>query len=414
VALAQEVVHSFKSSKKKHGSVGFKLDFHKAYDILEWNFILAVLRNLGFDQRFITLIYQCISTVSFTLLLNGSRSVKITPERGIRQGDPLSPYLFILCNKVLARMLNREVDRGTVKGVKLVVGAPSISKLLYFDDVLLFCGAKIAEVEVLMNYVDKFCSWSSQSLSKDKSGIFVSKGVHVQFTRQVKHMWGIKQLASNVKYLGVPLFLSHNKTRDFSFVKEKLESQINGWKCKSLKSLSWSGRATLIKYVALATPIYNMSTFKLPKGLNDSIDSLVQKFWWNPRNDGIKFATPKAWVDLCKPLSEGGLSFQAFESFNEVMIAKLAWWVLSRRDSFCVQVLRAKYKVGCNWLLKNPSKNASFVWRGIEGARSLLAQGACRLVGSGNDIVVWRDPWIPDLPNFIPPPIIPTKICSAL
>uniref|UniRef100_A0A2N9J1A1 Reverse transcriptase domain-containing protein n=1 Tax=Fagus sylvatica TaxID=28930 RepID=A0A2N9J1A1_FAGSY len=117
VALAQEVVHSFKSSKKKHGSVGFKLDFHKAYDILEWNFILAVLRNLGFDQRFITLIYQCISMVSFTLLLNGSRSVKITPERGIRQGDPLSPYLFILCNEVLARMLNREVDRGLLRGL---------------------------------------------------------------------------------------------------------------------------------------------------------------------------------------------------------------------------------------------------------------------------------------------------------
>uniref|UniRef100_A0A2N9ELJ7 RNase H type-1 domain-containing protein n=1 Tax=Fagus sylvatica TaxID=28930 RepID=A0A2N9ELJ7_FAGSY len=213
--------------------------------------------------------------------------------------------------------------------------------------------------------------WSSQSLSKDKSGIFVSKGVHVQFTRQ-----------------------------------EKLESRINGWKCKSL---SWSGRATLIKYVALATPIYSMSAFKLPKGLRDSINSLVRKFWWNPRKDGIKFATPKAWIDLCKPLLEGGLGFRAFESFNEAMIAKLAWWVLSRRDSFCVQVLKAKYKVGCNWLLKNPSKNASFAWRGIEGARSLLARGACWLVGSGNDILVWRDPWIPNLPNFIPQPRNPNQ-----
>jgi hypothetical protein len=96
------------------------------------------------------------------------------------------------------------------------------------------------------------------------------------------------------------------------------------------------------------------------------------------------------------------------------MIAKLAWWVLSRRDSFCVQVLRAKYKVGCNWLLKNPSKNASFVWRGIEGARSLLARGACRLVGSGNDILVWGDPWIPDLPNFIPQPRNPNQDMQCL
>ena len=67
VALAQEVVHSFRKTKKKNGYVGFKLDFHKAYDRLEWNFIITVLRTLGFDQAVINLIHQCISTVSFTL-----------------------------------------------------------------------------------------------------------------------------------------------------------------------------------------------------------------------------------------------------------------------------------------------------------------------------------------------------------
>ena len=103
VALAQEIVHSFKQSKKRKGSVGFKLDFHKAYDSLEWTFILRVLKVVGFDQKVINLIYQCISTVSFTLLLNGSKSSSFSPSRGIRHGDPLSPYLFILCSEVLAK-----------------------------------------------------------------------------------------------------------------------------------------------------------------------------------------------------------------------------------------------------------------------------------------------------------------------
>jgi hypothetical protein len=258
VVLAQEIVHSFKQSKKKKGNVGFKLDFHKAYDSLEWTFILRVLKAVGFDQKVINLIYQCISTVSFTLLLNGSKSSSFSPSRGIRQGDPLSPYLFILCNEVLARLINVEVDRGLLRGLNLAPGAPNISKLFYADDVLLFCGAKIAEVDTLMNCVDKCCSWSGQSISKEKSGMFVSKGVHHHFCRQLKDLWGFKVLPKDVKYLGVPLFLTQRKSKDFSFVKERLESKISRWK---RKSLSWMGRATLLKSVAQSIPSYTMSTF---------------------------------------------------------------------------------------------------------------------------------------------------------
>jgi hypothetical protein len=84
VVLAQEVVHSFKKSKKKKGAMGFKLDFHKAYDRLEWNFIITVLKALGFDQKVTNMIFQCISTVSFTLLLNGGKSSSFSPSKGIR------------------------------------------------------------------------------------------------------------------------------------------------------------------------------------------------------------------------------------------------------------------------------------------------------------------------------------------
>ena len=84
VVLAQEVVHSFKKSKKRKESVGFKIDFHKAYDSLEWDFIYKVLAMVGFDRNFIGLIHQCIITVRYSLLLNGSKSSSFTPSRGIR------------------------------------------------------------------------------------------------------------------------------------------------------------------------------------------------------------------------------------------------------------------------------------------------------------------------------------------
>ena len=166
---------------------GLSWDFDKAYDSLEWDFILAMMRALGLDRKVVDLVHQCISIVQFTLLLNSTKSSSFTPVRGLRQGDPLSLYLFIMCADVLARLINREVARGSIKGVKLGLGAAAISKLFYADDVLLFCGAKISEVDVLMNCIDKYYLWSGQSISIEKSGIFVSKGVHRNFIAQVKN-----------------------------------------------------------------------------------------------------------------------------------------------------------------------------------------------------------------------------------
>ena len=321
VVLAQEVVHSFKQRKRKKGFMGLKLNFHKAYDYLEWEFICRVLMALGFDSAVVNLIKQCLSTVKFTLLLNGTKSSSFTPSRGIRQGDPLSPYLFILCSEVLARLINKEVVGGNIHGAKIAPSSPGITKLMYADDVVLFCGAKIAEVKALMRCVEKFCGWSGLSVNIEKSRLFVSKGVHSQFCRQVKNMWGFKKLASDVQYLGLPLFLSANKSKAFSFVKERLNTRISGWKSKSLSQM---GRSTLIKSVALTSPIYVMAAFKLPTGLCSELDAMVHQFWWSPRKDGNRFFSPMAWSDICKPLADGGLGFRSFESFNEAMIAKLA------------------------------------------------------------------------------------------
>ena len=238
LVMAQEVVHSFNQMKRKKGYVGFKLDFKKAYDSLEWEFILSMLRAMGFDQKVIMLIHQCISIVHYTHLLNGTKSSSIEPSRGLRQGDPLSPFLFIMCADVLARMINREVLRGAIKAVKVNPGADAISKLFYADDVILFCDAKTSEVEALMQCIEKYCLWSGQTISVEKFGIFVLKGVRRNFIAQVKNQWGFKKLSSSLKYLGVPLFLTRNKSKDFAFVKEKLESRTANWKSKAL---SWIG-----------------------------------------------------------------------------------------------------------------------------------------------------------------------------
>ena len=127
-----------------------------------------MLKAVGFDGNVAKLINQCLSIVRLTLLLNGTKSSSITPSRGIRQGDPLSPYLFILCSEVLARLVNREANAGRIHGAKIATGALGITKLVYANDVLLFCGAKISEIDVLMSCVNKFCGWSGLSVSTEE------------------------------------------------------------------------------------------------------------------------------------------------------------------------------------------------------------------------------------------------------
>ena len=137
MALTQEVVHSFKKTQKKNGFLGVKLDFQKAYDRLEWDFLIIVLKVFGFSAKFTSLIHQCLSIVQFSILLNGGQCPSFIPSQGIRQGDPISPYLFILGSEVLCRLINREISLGQLSAVKVSGNAPSISKLCYADDLII-------------------------------------------------------------------------------------------------------------------------------------------------------------------------------------------------------------------------------------------------------------------------------------
>lgn len=131
-----------KPRKHNNGFVGIKLDIAKAYDSLEWNFINNTLQAIGFPPNLVKTIMLCISSVTFSVLINGQPTDPFQPKRGIRQGDPLSPYIFILCAEVLSGMIARDQINGLITGISIATNAPPISHLLYADDIILFCRAK--------------------------------------------------------------------------------------------------------------------------------------------------------------------------------------------------------------------------------------------------------------------------------
>lgn len=147
LVVAQEMFHSLKNRNKGGNmNVAIKLDMNKAYDRLEWHFLERILLTYGFCPRWVSLVMKLVSTVSYTYKINGLVSQKIIPQRGLRQGDPLSPYLFILAADALSHLINRASSSGLIKGVQLARGAPTLTHLFFADDAVLFAQANEEEI----------------------------------------------------------------------------------------------------------------------------------------------------------------------------------------------------------------------------------------------------------------------------
>ena len=146
VLVAFETMHFINQKRKgKQGLMAIKLDMSKAYDRVEWAYLEAIMRRLGFQDRWISLMMMCENSVSYSVLVNGEPKGRFFPTRGLRQGDPISPYLFLLCAEGLLAML-RQVERGEIpRGISVGKQAPLVSHLLFADDCIVFCKASIEE-----------------------------------------------------------------------------------------------------------------------------------------------------------------------------------------------------------------------------------------------------------------------------
>ena len=151
IIIVQEMLHSMRKKKGSQGCMAIKIDLEKAYDRLRWPFIREMLLEARLPQKMIDVILNCVSLSSFSVLWNGDKTEAFTPSRGVRQGDPLSPYLFVLCMERLNHLIEDSVNKGDWKPIRACRGGPPIASLFFADDLILFGEASLSQARTIKN-----------------------------------------------------------------------------------------------------------------------------------------------------------------------------------------------------------------------------------------------------------------------
>lgn len=200
----------------------------------------------------------------YSILLNGSSFGNNIPSRGLRQRDPLSPYLFILGAEVLSRLFIRAEKESLISGIKVAKRAPGISHLFFVDDIFIFTGAIIQEAREIKEILEEYCEVSGQMINFNKSATSFSKGACRNRCKTIISILGVRSLLDNETYQSNPLNVGRNKGRTFQPTVDKVKNKIQS--CQ-IPLLSQAGRNALTKYITSAIPVYSMSVLRFLKGL---------------------------------------------------------------------------------------------------------------------------------------------------
>ena len=392
ILIAQEMFHGLRTNKScQNKFMAIKTDMSKAYDRIEWDFIEALLYKMGFDPHWIKLMRECISSVQYRVLINGQPRGLIIPQRGLRQGDPLSPYLFIMCTEALIANIKKAERLKQLTGLKVARACPAVSHLLFADDSLFFCKAKKEECQTILRILKEYETVSGQQINFQKSSIQFGHKIEESCRQELRDILGIQNIGGMGSYLGLPESLGGSKVQVFGFVQETLNNRVNGW---TFRFFTKGRKEVIIKSVVTALPNHVMSVYRLPKATVKKLTSAVAQFWWSP-GGGTKGIHWKSWDKLCVPKDNGGLGFKDLTDFNTAMLGKQLWRLIEKPNTLFSRVFKGRYYRNASPLEPIRSYSPSYGWRSITSARSLVCKGLIKRVGTGSSISVWNDPWLP-------------------
>nr|CAD1823673.1 unnamed protein product [Ananas comosus var. bracteatus] len=263
---AHILVHHLHSSNQQ--AALFKIDFERAFDNINWHFLTELLQTRGFGQRWINWISCLLHSSTTAVLVNGAAGLPFTCKRGLRQGDPLSPLLFILCTDVLFQMLHFASSAHFLPSIG--IGDAKLHTLQFADDMLLFFDGSTRLAAVIKLILDAFSATSGLKINFQKSAI-IPISLHGNQASSLACFFGCSTHGFPFKYLGLPLSPKKLHKADYLPLIEKLDNRLAGWKGLTL---SRAGRLALLNSVLSSIPTFFCTAFRLPSWVINSIDKI--------------------------------------------------------------------------------------------------------------------------------------------
>ncbi|GJU08786.1 RNA-directed DNA polymerase, eukaryota [Tanacetum coccineum] len=378
---------------KKQQAMVFKVDFAKAYDSIRWDFLEDVLRAFGFGSKWCSWIRGCLHSGMASVLLNGSPTSEFQFHCGLKQGDPLAPYLFILIMESLHLSLSRAIEAGIFKGIK-IGSSLNISHLFYADDAVFIGEWSIANLSGITHILHCFSLLSGLSINLKKSHL-LGVGIRSEDVNAAALYFGCSTMKTPFKYLGVMVGGNSSTLQAWDDTIGKLKARLSNWK---LKTLSVGGRLTLLKSVLGSTPIYNMSIYKVPKSVLQTMESIRRNFFNGVQCDERKIVWIK-WAKVLASKKYGGLGVSSFYALNRALLFKWVWRFISRDNSLWCRLIMSMH--GSSLYKLSPFRYST--WKSIIREVHMLKDRGVDLishchirVGNGLRTQFWNEVWIGD------------------
>ncbi|GJY53747.1 putative RNA-directed DNA polymerase [Tanacetum coccineum] len=280
--ITNEIVNFVK--EKKINLLLFKVDFEKAFDSVNWNFLLDIMSQMNFGPKMCNWISSCLSSSSVSVLVNGSTSKEFKMECGLRQGDPLSPFPFLIVAEVLQVMIVDACNKGTFKGLSLANDGSNISLFQYANDALFFGEWSASNARHLVRILDCFHDFSGLKINLSKSRLF-GIGIPIDDVASVARAVNCSHDSLSFTYLGLPVGKSMKRVYAWNDVVLRLTKRLAP---RKNNLLSIGGRLTLVKSVLGSLPLYYLSIFRVPSSIISSIESIRRRFFWGYKENEKK------------------------------------------------------------------------------------------------------------------------------